>query len=286
MSHHLKSEICFIHIRPRSGHYSSIFLNWTDSRLLQDWATSFPFIEPESNHCLPLPQTFVDLNYLTWIEVTNSRSKGNLFQRLQVHWKSFPLPFNFMSVLLKLPFFIFLAGPFLISMTALFLSFIFWEVLLFFLYFWKAYPFSDYFGRPCHFWYFGGRHHPFLIFSGRHCLFLIFFGGPALFWQLLTGLALSWYFLAWLVLFRYIFSRFCPVLINLADLFWYVLVVLNPSDIFWQALSISDIFWEARLFSDIFWWSCPFPISFLGQVLPFLNFFGRLCHFWYFFGTF
>ena len=157
------------------SYYSSIFLNWTDSRLLQDWATSLPFIEPESNHCLPLPQTFVDLNYLTWIEVTNSRSKGNLFQRLQVHWKSFPLPFNFMSVLLKLPFFIFLAGPFLISMTALFLSFIFWEVLLFFLYFWKAYPFSDYFGRPCHFWYFGGRHHPFLIFSGRHCLFLIFF---------------------------------------------------------------------------------------------------------------
>ena len=90
------------------SYYSSIFLNWTDSRLLQDWATSFPFIEPESNHCcLPLPQTFVDLNYLTWIEVTNSRSKGNrlLFQRLQVHWKSFPLPFNFMSMLLKLPFF-------------------------------------------------------------------------------------------------------------------------------------------------------------------------------------
>ena len=144
------------------SYYSSIFLNWTDSRLLQDWATSLPFIEPESNHCLPLPQTFVDLNYLTWIEVTNSRSKGNLFQRLQVHWKSFPLPFNFMSVLFKLPFLFF------------------WLALSWYL--WQLCSFPLFFGRFCSFSYIFGWPIPFQIILAGLAIFDILGAGIILFW--------------------------------------------------------------------------------------------------------
>ena len=170
MSHHLKSEICFIHIRPRSG--LIVVFSYTELTHVF-WKIKPPvlflFIEPESNHCLPFPQTFVDLNYLTWIEVTNSRSKGNRlsFQQLQVHWKYFPLSLNFTSVLFKLPFFIYFFGwPFpdicdslvpFIYFFGRFCSFsnFFLEGIALFWLFWQALPFFDIFWAGIiPFWYF------------------------------------------------------------------------------------------------------------------------------------
>ena len=133
----------------------------------------FIFIEPESNHCLPFPQTFVDLNYLTWIEVTNSRSKGNRlsFQQLQVHWKYFPLPFNFTSMLFKLPFFIF-----------------FWLAVSWYL--WQPRTFHIFFGRFCSFSNF---------FLEGIALFWLFWQALPFFDIFWAGIILFWYFLAGIV---------------------------------------------------------------------------------------